>query len=1237
MKQLWICFVLSIFNFTIQAQQGSSIVDGEEVSCLGDHLHDHKMATDVIYRHQQERLDQRTFQLLSQKRQLQKNNTCEGDAIDGNDILIIPVVVHILHASDVEIGDFDENPDDEQITQAIDYLNDAFRNRGRYAGDGRGANDARNPDRALMRSQDAQIEFRLAQRDIRNRPSTGIVRYETDEYAEFDSNFDSQMKAWVAQQNGNSYPTNQYANIYLVANICDGSGRNAECGVAGYAYLAGSHGRPFDGILNEMRYFGVSADRSKVHIHEFGHYLNLRHTFNGGCGTSNCLGSGDRVCDTPPDNTTDYTSCGRTQNSCETDGEGDFFSQDQGDMYENYMDYSQLSCQNTFTQGQKDRMRAALLGIRSSLLSSKGSIPVGSTLATITDVIAPKGVACEPQIVPTVSIANSGDQAIRSIRFQYELDSRAPQFYNWTGQISARSTRDIQFPQLNLGTAGTYAFNVQLIDINGEAADGTIADVCQSFHYAPALADLPYCQPFDTESIPLEWFIDNPDGESGFESVRIRGCEERERYALQLETWNRFPDQTTTDDIYLQPLDLTDFEEAYFDFDVAYATTFPNFNTILEVAVSNDCGLTYQTVYRKTANDLASISITATSSTDEAAAFVPDECSDWKKQSADLSAFTGQKVLVRIQASTQKINASSVYEWGNNLYLDNFCLTFERCAAPATLTPESIEICGNLEVESTIANISADKSVLWWITSNQPVSSFVTSQRILESAVGFTPMGTDAGLAGEGNILFSANVGQSSLNIPVDCEKLSEGVTYYATPILVDLENPFFDDCTFGRPVAFTCGCDPNACNLTIGEVNVIDATACGVSNGVIIMQPDETGTLEYSINGENWQQNNRFAALAAGTYQVFVRERDEASCQATQQNIIVGEPDAPVAESVDLIAPTCDANNGSLTIIIEGDDKFQFQLDSLSGWTEDNNFDNLDAGIYEIAIRRTNAPTCVTTITVNLEATVTNITIDEVLSIAPSACGVADGRLEIVTTIEGAEYSLNGVDWQSENIFSNLRSGSYTPQVRKGVCALASADEVKLLATGTGIDIEAQLVNQRVCLRQENEFFFTIEGGTPPYKVVYDISNVEYVAEGYESDSLLTMIPTSFITVLKVKEIVDADACQVNSREQLLFYAGNCRNNRKLTAVNLSIESIQPNPFRQSTQIVVDVPEPTQLQLTIFDATGRQVVSEIQNAEAGRQNWTVTAAQLQYTSGLYYYTISSAAGNVSGKLVLME
>lgn len=265
----------------------------------------------------------------------------------------ISVVVHIIH------NNGDENISDEQVLQGLADLNDAFANEGFYYS----ANGV-----------DTHIRFCLAQQDPQGLPTTGITRdvnILTDLYMEYN---DIQLK------DINRWDPTQYLNIWLVANI---SSSSLGSGVAGYAFLPYSHGLPEDGIVNEASWFGSSADHSKVHIHEVGHYLGLYHTFEGGCANDNCTIDGDRVCDTPPDASTNSAPCSIVQNTCSTDDDDTSPNNpfrpvglggigDQEDLLQDYMDYSNQSCQTLFTMGQSERMNAALEFERESLLNSSG-------------------------------------------------------------------------------------------------------------------------------------------------------------------------------------------------------------------------------------------------------------------------------------------------------------------------------------------------------------------------------------------------------------------------------------------------------------------------------------------------------------------------------------------------------------------------------------------------------------------------------------------------------------------------------------------------------------------------------------------------------------------------------------------------------------------------------------------------------------------------------------------------
>ncbi|WP_020539173.1 M43 family zinc metalloprotease [Lewinella cohaerens] len=253
----------------------------------------------------------------------------------------IPVVFHIVHQGGTE------NIPASSIQLSLDHLNQSFANAGPY-----------DPSTGVA----TNIDFCLAKRKPDGSLSSGIERVN-------DPLTTLNMSDDLALKNLSRYDPTQYLNIWVVDEICS----STSCGVAGYAYFPSSHGGNVDGIVVEARWLGNSPANSSVLTHEVGHYLGLYHTFEGGCQNDDCLANGDRVCDTPPDQSTAAVPCNASPNSCTTDT-NDGFVTDQPDMFQNYMDYGDWGCYSMFTPGQRDRMHFFLDGIRASLQSSQGCL-----------------------------------------------------------------------------------------------------------------------------------------------------------------------------------------------------------------------------------------------------------------------------------------------------------------------------------------------------------------------------------------------------------------------------------------------------------------------------------------------------------------------------------------------------------------------------------------------------------------------------------------------------------------------------------------------------------------------------------------------------------------------------------------------------------------------------------------------------------------------------------------------
>lgn len=340
--------------------------------------------------------------------------------------ITIPVVVHVIWHRAVE------NVSDAQIQSQIDALNRDYRLRN--------ADSLRKTHPFWPSIADAQIEFCLAKRDPNGKATSGITRTKTDTVAFYGIGSEKR----TALGGMDNWNPDKYLNLW-VCNL-DGSGD----GILGYASF------PFerqsapedDGVVIDYRVFGTMGTAQspnalgRTATHEIGHWLNLSHIWGDlepDCGD-------DDVLDTPPGDEPNYdcpTFPLDPNSVCGTD--------ENGEMYMNYMDYVVDECMNMFTRGQVARMQSSLKNERPGLLTSLGC----TTPSGVDDGISEQALSVYPNPATrslTVNFSNSAPGRT-SITLLTLLGEPVLSLENVTG-----ATAQINVPQLG---SGVYFLRVQ--------------------------------------------------------------------------------------------------------------------------------------------------------------------------------------------------------------------------------------------------------------------------------------------------------------------------------------------------------------------------------------------------------------------------------------------------------------------------------------------------------------------------------------------------------------------------------------------------------------------------------------------------------------------------------------------------------------------------------------------------------------------------------------------------------
>jgi len=383
-------------------------------------------------------------------------------------ILTIPVHIVVVHRPGHLIGK-QTNISDERIHSQIATLNNDFLRRNADAG--------KTP--ASFNVSGSQIQFCLASVDAKGQPTNGVTRYASN------LNFDDNE---LSIKGSTGWDPRRYLNIWVAPDI-DG---------LGYAYLPSPASLPQedeDGVVILTEAFGgpnsgaeFPFNLGRTTTHEVGHYLGLDHIWGEGCQ------SDDGISDTPDQAEENYECPSHPSPSCGN----------KGDMFMNYMDYTDDECMNAFSTGQNLYMRQILTTSRAELIQPgrvdcRTDDTVGIVNATCNDGIKNGtetaidcGGSCKPcavshapdagiiNITYTTEVVNCGQSVLlkpslmnystsnlRQATIEVKSGAAVLLTHEWSGTLQSNAQTVVTLPRLTL-SGGSNQITIRTVFPNGQ-------------------------------------------------------------------------------------------------------------------------------------------------------------------------------------------------------------------------------------------------------------------------------------------------------------------------------------------------------------------------------------------------------------------------------------------------------------------------------------------------------------------------------------------------------------------------------------------------------------------------------------------------------------------------------------------------------------------------------------------------------------------------------------------------
>ena len=316
---------------------------------------------------------------------------------------------------------------------------------------------------------------------------------------------------------------------------------------------------------------------------------------------------------------------------------------------------------------------------------------------------------------------------------------------------------------------------------------------------------------------------------------------------------------------------------------------------------------------------------------------------------------------------------------------------------------------------------------------------------------------------------------------------------------------------------------DANNCtaSITVGVVNtgspsltVLSTTNVSCKGGndgsIVVIGSGGTGTLQYSLDGEDFASSGSFPNVAAGVYPVTVK--DATGC--TRVLVITITEPAALSVTASSTPVSCNGGNDGKIRIVSASGGIGTLTYSLNGTNYQSgiNFLGLLAGTYTVYVKDVANCVATTTVTVEQPAAISILT-----ATTNSSCFGSNNGSITVTASGGTGryvYSLDGINYQPTRVFAELSAGNYTVYVKDGNnCVIV---KLNVIITEPSQVAAAVTTGNSTCSNSNGSILVTGSGGSG--------LGYQYSADGinFNSTGLFSNLAAGTYYIL----VVDGSGC---------------------------------------------------------------------------------------------------------------